>query len=416
MEEKQEQSQSWKIVLVILTSCAVLMAVSYTMLIPFLPVYLTEELHVSPDNAKLWSGIIFSISFLISGIMAPIWGAIADKKSRKLMAVRAAILLAVSYGLGGIVQNEWPLFFMRAFQGFAAGLWPACLALMASYAPQNRLGFCMSIMQGAMTAGGVLGPLAGGTLAHWFGMRMTFFLGAAFLFMITIILMIYIKDPAKKAAPKASTDKSKKRGSLLKNPVVRRMLLAAGVAQLSILLVQPIMPMYIEELSGHEGDIVLVTGIVFSVVGLSGVIAAPLWGIFSEKIGFRPALYSALFGAALFNMVQAVPDSLIGFSTWRFIGGLAFAGVFPMINSILTMSTPPESRGQIFGLSYTAQQVGNVIGPLAGGAIGMVMPLTWVIFLSGLVLLPIAIYLWMMRPAEETTTHGQEVDLNKHAE
>lgn len=35
MEEKQEQSQSWKIVLVILTSCAVLMAVSYTMLIPF---------------------------------------------------------------------------------------------------------------------------------------------------------------------------------------------------------------------------------------------------------------------------------------------------------------------------------------------------------------------------------------------
>lgn len=309
MEEKQEQSQSWKIVLVILTSCAVLMAVSYTMLIPFLPVYLTEELHVSPDNAKLWSGIIFSISFLISGIMAPIWGAIADKKSRKLMAVRAAILLAVSYGLGGIVQNEWQLFFMRAFQGFAA-----------------------------------------------------------------------------------------------------------GVAQLSILLVQPIMPMYIEELSGHEGDIVLVTGIVFSVVGLSGVIAAPLWGIFSEKIGFRPALYSALFGAALFNMVQAVPDSLIGFSTWRFIGGLAFAGVFPMINSILTMSTPPESRGQIFGLSYTAQQVGNVIGPLAGGAIGMVMPLTWVIFLSGLVLLPIAIYLWMMRPAEETTTHGQEVDLNKHAE
>lgn len=204
MEEKQEQSQSWKIVLVILTSCAVLMAVSYTMLIPFLPVYLTEELHVSPDNAKLWSGIIFSISFLISGIMAPIWGAIADKKSRKLMAVRAAILLAVSYGLGGIVRNEWQLFFMRAFQGFAAGLWPACLALMASYAPQNRLGFCMSIMQGAMTAGGVLGPLAGGTLAHWFGMRMTFFLGAAFLFMITIILMIYIKDPAKKAAPKIS--------------------------------------------------------------------------------------------------------------------------------------------------------------------------------------------------------------------
>lgn len=385
------------------------------MLIPFLPVYLVEELHVPNDQANLWSGIIFSISFLVSGIMAPIWGAIADKKSRKLMAVRAAILLSVSYGLGGIVQNEWQLLLMRAFQGFAAGLWPACLALMASYAPQDRLGFCMSIMQSAMTAGGVLGPMAGGSLAHWFGMRMTFFLGAAFLFVITIILMVYIKEPKKKkaaTAAKAEDGKPKKKNSLLKIPVVRRMLLAAAVAQLSLLLVQPIMPMYIGELSGHQGDIVLVTGMVFSAVGLSGVIAAPVWGILSQKIGFRPALYSALFGAAIFNMGQAIPESLLGFSTWRFIGGLAFAGVFPMINSILTTSTPPESRGQIFGLSYTAQQVGNVIGPLVGGAIGLYLPLKWVIFLSGLVLLPIAIYLWMKRPPEEVSTHGQEVKLD----
>ncbi len=416
-EDQQKPHQPWQAVLAILTTSAVLMSVSYTMLIPFLPVYLIEELHVAADKANLWSGVIFSISFLISGIMAPIWGAIADKKSRKLMAVRAAILLSVSYGLGGIVQNEWQLLFMRAFQGFAAGLWPACLALMASYAPQQKLGFCMSIMQGAMTAGGVLGPLAGGSLAHWFGMRMTFFLGAAFLFAITIILMLYIKEPPKKASAKSesktaeSREETPKKVALTKIPVVRRMLLAAAVAQLSLLLVQPIMPMYIGELSGHQGDIVLVTGIVFSAVGLSGVIAAPIWGIVSEKIGFRPALYSALFGAAVLNMGQAIPESLLGFSSWRFLGGLAFAGVFPMINSILTMSTPPESRGRIFGLSYTAQQVGNVIGPILGGAIGIYLPLKWVVFLSGLVLLPIAIYLWMKRPVVEASSRGEEMPL-----
>lgn len=402
--------QPWQAVLTILTASAVLMSVSYTMLIPFLPVYLTDELHVAADQAKFWSGLIFSISFLISGIMAPIWGAIADKRSRKLMAVRAAILLSVSYGLGGIVQNEWQLLAMRAFQGFAAGLWPAILALMTSYAPQKKVGFCMGMMQGAMTAGGVLGPLAGGLLAHWFGMRMTFFLGAAFLFLITIILMVYIKEPKKPKAKKIESDKPKPK--LTQNPVVRRMLLAAAVAQLSLLLVQPIMPMYIGELSGHAGDIVLVTGIVFSVVGISGVVAAPIWGVVSEKIGFRPALYTALFAAALFNMMQAIPEGLYGFATWRFIGGLAFAGVFPMINSILTMSTNPEDRGRIFGLSYTAQQVGNVIGPILGGAIGAVLPLKWVIFLSGMVLLPIAIYLWAKRPAVEVTTHGKEANFD----
>ncbi len=417
MQQAEQHQQPWQAVLAILTATAVLMSVSYTMLIPFLPVYLTEELHVAADKANLWSGVIFSISFLISGIMAPIWGAIADKKSRKLMAVRAAILLSVSYGLGGLVQNEWQLLCMRAFQGFAAGLWPACLALMSSYAPQTKVGFCMGVMQGAMTAGGVLGPLAGGLLAHWFGMRMTFFMGSGFLFLITIILMIYIKEPPKKAsdhaADKDARAEKKPKVSLLKNPVICRMLLAAGVAQFSLLLVQPVMPMYIGELSGHTGDIVLVTGLVFSAVGFSGVIASPVWGIAAGKIGYRPALYSALFGAAIFNMGQAIPESLVGFSVWRFIGGLAFAGVFPMINSILTMSTPPESRGRIFGLSYTAQQIGSVLGPLAGGAVGLVLPLKWVIFLSGLVLMPIAIYLWMKRPPVETSTHGTEMKIDR---
>lgn len=93
--------------LVILSLSSILMSVSYTMLIPFLPMYLMQELGVAQADVNIWSGVIFSASFLISGIMAPIWGAMADKKSRKLMAVRAAVLLAISYALGGIVQDPW---------------------------------------------------------------------------------------------------------------------------------------------------------------------------------------------------------------------------------------------------------------------------------------------------------------------
>ena len=76
-----------------------------------------------------------------------------------MMAVRAAALLAISYGLGGIVQNEWQLLAMRAFQGFAAGLWPACLAILSSSVPKTKLGFALGTMQGGLTAGGVIGRL-----------------------------------------------------------------------------------------------------------------------------------------------------------------------------------------------------------------------------------------------------------------
>lgn len=70
------------------------------------------------------------------------------------------------------------------------------------------------------------------------------------------------------------------------------------------------------------------------------------------------------------------------------------------------MSTPPEDRGRIFGLSYAAQQVGSVIGPLVGGGMAMYLPLKSVIFLGGFILLPLAFFLWYMRPKNEESSHG----------
>lgn len=102
--------------------------------------------------------------------------------------------------------------------------------------------------------------------------------------------------------------------------------------------------------------IVLVTGILFSAVGLSGVFASPVWGIAGQKWGYRPVLYSALLGTTIFGVIQAIPNDLWQFGFWRFIGGLAFAGIFPAINAVLTNSTEPEDRGRIFGLSYAAHK------------------------------------------------------------
>ena len=353
-----QNSANWKMTLVILTTASVLMSLSYTMLIPFLPMYLLEELHVAQEDVNLWSGLVFSVSFLISGVMAPIWGALADKRSKKMMAVRAAALLAISYGLGGIVQNEWQLLAMRAFQGFAAGLWPACLAILSSSVP-----------------------------------------------------IFKIKEPQKRRQPQSGTNSPRQKTNLLRIPVVQRMLITAGVVQMTILFQQPIMPLYVAELQGSMDRIVLVTGILFSAVGLSGVFASPVWGIAGQKWGYRPVLYSALLGTTIFGVIQAIPNDLWQFGFWRFIGGLAFAGIFPAINAVLTNSTEPEDRGRIFGLSYAAQQIGSVIGPIAGGALGMWLGLKFVIFFSGILLLPMLIWLYLKRPKVEASTAGNAKSL-----
>lgn len=401
---------NWKIALAVLTSSTVLMSASYTMLIPFLPMYLMVELGVEQADVNWWSGAVFSISFLIAGIMAPIWGAIADKRSRKLMAIRASACLAISYFLGALVQTPMQLFWVRVFQGLSAGLWPATLAIMSSYAPQKRLGFCMGVMQAGLTAGGVLGPLVGGLLADYLDMRTTFMVAAVALGLITTIMVFVIKEPkrVKTVVPDKKTEPA--RPSPLRIPVVQRMLFAAAVVQMSILLTQPVLPLYIAELQGSMDRIVLISGIVFSIVGISGVIASPPWGMLGQSWGYRPVLYLTIFLSGIFGIVQAIPHDLVQFTIWRFIGGLTFAGIFPAINAVLTQSTDPADRGKVFGYSYSVQQFGSVLGPILGGALATWFSNQVAIAAAGIVLFPVVAVLYFFRPKNPAPATGAPLE------
>ena len=386
----------WKALVWFLTITSVFMSASYTMLVPFLPMYLIDELGVAQSDVNIWSGLIFSISFLISAIMAPIWGALSDKKSHKAMAVRAAVCLALSYVWGGFVQTPWELFAMRSFQGFSAGLWPACLAIMTSTAPREKMGWCLGLMQGGSTAGGVFGPLIGGVLAELFGMRASFFFAGAALGMIALGLIFFIKGGEQKKITAASSQKKKKDGGslkLLKIPVIQRMLFAAAVVQLAVMLVQPVLPLYIAELQGSMDNIVMVSGIVFSVVGISGVFAAPMWGRLGTNIGYRWALYVALLGGGIFGVIQALPGEITPFVIWRFVGGIFFAGIFPAINALFAENTLPNERGRIYGLSYAAQQIGSVAGPILGGLMATYWSNATVVMAHGFVMILLVIIL-----------------------
>ncbi len=271
---------NWKAVLAIIVCNILFMSSSYTMLIPFLPLYLTTELGVAPEHVNLWSGIVFSSTFAVSAVMAPIWGRLADTRGKRVMAMRASFLLSVSYFLGGIVETPGELTAMRMFQGFAAGLWPMDLAIMTLYAPAAKLGLCLGIMQGVLTAGGVVGPLLGGVLAECFGMRMSFFLAAGALFVNFLAFAFFIKEPpaslAAMAAQKAGNDAPQP--NVWKMPLLRNMLLCGTVVQMVILILQPILTTYIAHLAGDLPNIVFVAGLVFSLGGIAGALAAPFWG------------------------------------------------------------------------------------------------------------------------------------------
>lgn len=381
---------NWKFCLAILTCNVVFMSGSYTMLVPFLPMYLTHELGVEPSAVNIWSGIVFSSSFAVSAIMAPIWGRMADKKGKRLMAIRASLLLSISYFLGGIVTSPLQLTFMRMFQGFAAGLWPMELAIMTIYASPKKLGICLGIMQGALTAGGVIGPLFGGVLAEIFGMRMSFFLAAAALFLNFLVLVFFIKEPPDDA--KQTTEKqAEKQPNLWKNPLIRNMLIYAVFVQFVILIIQPVLTTYVSELAGQIDNLIFISGLVFSLGGFASAISAPLWGRFGQHHGFHTALTYALIATSICFFLQALPNDLTLFAASQFAVGLFFSGIYPSINAILAENTDAHTKGHVFGLLFSAQQIGSMTGPLLGGVVATFLGIKYIFILAAFIVLAISI-------------------------
>ena len=63
----------WQKNLWVLVVAVILCGSSYTMLVPFLPIFLLD-LGVTGEQVKMWSGVIFAASFLVAAVLAPYWG------------------------------------------------------------------------------------------------------------------------------------------------------------------------------------------------------------------------------------------------------------------------------------------------------------------------------------------------------
>ncbi len=194
-------------------------------------------------------------------------------------------------------------------------------------------------------------------------------------------------------------------------PVIRGLLISACLTQVSITLAMPIFTFYVAFLQGSEDNIVALSGYVFAVLGIAGVIASPLWGWVGQTFSFKPVLLASMLFAGLFAVISAIPSTLDPFIVLRFIGGLAFAGVFPSINALLTRYTPSTERGRAFGISFSFQQAGSIIGPLAGGAIASLLSLRATMIAAGIVQIIAFAYLWTKRKEfiENTATPAQSI-------
>ncbi|MNJ55503.1 drug efflux system protein MdtG [compost metagenome] len=161
----------------------------------------------------------------------------------------------------------------------------------------------------------------------------------------------------------------------------------------SVMVLEPLLSLYVLDLGASASDASFSSGIIFSAVGISTVLAAPVWGKIGERIGYRNTLMIGLLGGGLGNILQVFFHDLFGFGTLRFIYGLFFAAVFPALNALIVQTTESEFRGRAFSLNQSAAQLGNMMGPITGGTLAGWISIPVVFVLNGLLLVITAVTL-----------------------
>lgn len=372
--------QLWKRNLYILWSGCFITMIGSSLVVPFLPLYI-EQLGVK-DVAQIeqWSGLVYSATFMLSAIVSPIWGRLADKHGRKLMLLRASMGLAVIMTLMGIVQNVYQLFFLRLFMGAVSGYIPAAITLVATQAPKEQSGWALGTLSTGSVAGTLIGPLLGGTLAEIIGLHHVFFVTGGFMLLSFLVTYLFVHEEFDRPISAGLTNMEVFK--LIKYPrVLAAMFLTTFMIQFANMSIEPIVSVYVKQLAHNMGHVALVSGAVVSVAGLANVMVAPWLGRLSDRYGARKILQICLIFAAIIFIPQAFVQNLWQLMGLRFLLGLTMAGMLPSVNSLIKRSVPQSVSGRVFGYNQSAQFLGNIAGPNLGGQMAAYLGIHYV-FLS----------------------------------
>jgi DHA1 family multidrug resistance protein-like MFS transporter len=359
---------------------------SFFFALPFIP-FQVEELGVhDPRAVDVWSGIIFSINALTGALFAPLWGDVADRVGRKAMVIRSSIFGGLTAVLMALAPNVWLLTTARASMGVAGGFSSAAAALVGSVVPESAMGFALGWMATGQIVGTLLGPLLGGLVVDALHEYRSIYLLTALGTWVCALLCwrLVREDFSRPVRPSGGRLPIwKQMAAIVRKPEMMPMFTVLILAQITILSTQPIIAIFVRGMIGDSPAIGTWVGASFAVMGIADLIASPFLGKRSDQIGYRKVLLISLVGAAAFTIPQGFVHNIWIFMALRFGVGIFLGGILPTSIAWIGRQFPPEQRGMVYGVSYSATFLGQFLGPTFGGILAAQFGISTVFVVTG---------------------------------
>ncbi|MCA9879152.1 MAG: MFS transporter [Thermomicrobiales bacterium] len=371
--------------------------VGFSSRVPFLPFFL-GDLGV-PDVAgqTLWSGAINAAGAATLAVTAPLWGILADRYGRKPMLLRGLFGGAICVALMGFATSPWQLLVLRVLEGSMTGTVAAAAALVATSAPRHRMGYALGMVQTAVFAGAAGGPLLGGVIYDWVGPRVAFWLAGGMLFAGGVVVALFAREHFTRTARAPLQDRAgrwqrlRASGAFLVSAAMLTLFAAIFVVRMIAMALQPIIPLFVEQLTPDNPNVATVAGIVLGAAGFTSALAAAYFGRLGDRIGHRRVLGASLVLSGLLYLPMAFVSNPWNLALLQGLLGVAAGGLIPSANALVTHLTPHDRRGAIFGITAALSGLGGFIGPLLGAILATAISFRATFIAAGALTLAIAV-------------------------
>lgn len=361
--------QKWEKNLFVLWFGTFMAGIAFSLVMPFLSLYIDTLGNFSTSQLNFYSGLTYSATFLVTAVISPFWGRLADRKGRKLMILRASLGMAFVIGLMAFVTNVYQLIFLRLVQGIFSGYISNANALVATETPKGQSGKALGFLTTGSVSGTLFGPFVGGVIAAVFGYRLTFLITGFILILVFFLSAFFVHENYLPANDKDLKNSREIFHGLKNSKLVIGMLVATFLIQLGNFSISPIISLYVREIMHNVGPITIASGIVASMPGIATLLAAPRFGTLGDKIGTARILKLGMLFAIIVFVPMAFAGSIWQFGILRFLIGISNAAMLPAVQTLLAKNTPSYATGRIFSYNQSFQALGSVAGPLIGSTI-----------------------------------------------
>jgi DHA1 family multidrug resistance protein-like MFS transporter len=358
--------RDWRVLNGLFVGTTILQGLSFGHVNAFLPLYLAE-LGLTPTEVSSWTGIMYAAMMGVAFPLAPFWGALAERYSRRLVIVRSQYIETVAHLMLVLAPDVWWVLAARILVGLTFGSIAVVIATQTLLTPRQHVGTAIASVQAAMPVAASVGPPVGALLIDLVGLRGLFLIDAGLALTAALLLTFLMPEPPKARRKSSVLARTGQTISMVwHRPVLRWNFLCLFLSIGSRAVVEVYLPVQIAEIAEDPAPTI---GLILGVSGMVTAIATFASARLVDEHGGMRWFMPLMLVAALATLGMALFPNVLMIGLLTCIRALPYAAANTILVAHLTRVVPRADQTVVLSLTPLPRNTAMFAVPIIAAAV-----------------------------------------------